>query len=101
MAPARETIRTRIVESNSFLYQVVSIGKEKKVMAAPTPINRRLISIQEAATYTSLSVNTLYKMISRRAIPFVKVGRLVKFDLAKLDEWITKQTVMPMPEKRG
>jgi excisionase family DNA binding protein len=62
-------------------------------------IQRRLITIQEAATYTDLAVDTLYKMVSQRRIPFVKVGRLVKFDLAHLDEWIKQKTVMPMPPK--
>ncbi len=68
-------------------------------MARPEPIARRLISIQEASDYTSLAVNTLYKMVNQRRIPYVKVGRLVKFDLAQLDEWINQQTVMPMVPK--
>jgi len=60
---------------------------------------RRLIAIQEAAEYTGLSPHTLYTMVSQRRIPFVKVGRLVKFDLDLLDRWIKQNTVMPMPEK--
>ena len=68
-------------------------------MARPEPIARRLISIQEASDYTSLAVNTLYKMVNQRRIPYVKVGRLVKFDLAQLDTWIKEQTVLPMPKK--
>lgn len=65
------------------------------------PIKRRLLNIQEVAEYTGLSVHTLYTMVSQRRIPFpyVKVGRLIKFDLRKLDEWIAEKTVMPMPEK--
>ncbi len=68
-------------------------------MALAERLKRRLISIQEASEYTSLSVHTLYKMVNQRRIPYVKVGRLVKFDLAHLDEWIKQQTVMPMPPK--
>lgn len=59
----------------------------------------RLVSIQDAAAYTNLSPHTLYTMVSQRRIPFVKVGRLVKFDLDLLDKWIKQQTVMPMPPK--
>ena len=62
---------------------------------------RRLVSIQDAAEYTGLSVDTLYKMTSQRRIPFVKVGRLTKFDLGLLDAWIKQNTIMPMPEKRA
>lgn len=61
---------------------------------------RRLLDIQDVAGYTGLSVHTLYTMVSQRRIPFVKVGRLVKFDLALLDAWIAKKTVMPITSHR-
>jgi len=59
----------------------------------------RLISIREAAGYTGLAVPTLYTMVSQRRIPYVKVGRLTKFRVDLLDDWIKQNTVMPMPEK--
>lgn len=60
-------------------------------------ISRRLLSVQEAAQYTGLSPHTLYAMVSQRRIPFVKMGRLVKFDQRLLDAWIKQNTVMPRP----
>ena len=62
-------------------------------------IPRRLVTSHETAGYTGLSVHTLYTMVSQRRIPFVKVGRLVKFDVDLLDKWIKQNTVMPMPSK--
>lgn len=62
---------------------------------------RRLITIQEAEEYTGLSPHTLYAMVSQRRVPYVKVGRLVKFDQAMLQAWIKQHTVMPMPSKAG
>lgn len=62
---------------------------------------QRLVSIKEAAVYTGLSPYTIYTMVSQRRIPFVKMGRLVKFDLELVDKWIQQQTVMPMPSKRA
>ena len=70
-------------------------------MKPSEPLKRRLISIQETSDYTGVPVNTLYKWVGQRKIPHVKMGRLVKFDPVKLDEWIKLQTVMPMPEKRS
>jgi len=67
---------------------------------AGQPIRPRLVSIQDCALYLGLSVHTLYTMVSQRRIPFVKVGRLVKFDLALLDAWIAKRTVMPIASNR-
>ncbi|WP_447600250.1 helix-turn-helix domain-containing protein [Nitrospira sp. Nam80] len=59
-------------------------------------IMKRLYSVAEVAEYTGLSIHTLYTMVSQRRIPFVKVGRLTKFDLVMLDAWIDKNTVLPM-----
>ena len=64
-------------------------------------IKPRLVTIHEAAEYTGLAVDTLYKMVNQRRIPFVKVGRLVKFDIGMLDEWIQQHTIMPMPTKHS
>jgi excisionase family DNA binding protein len=69
-----------------------SVGKD-------SPIINRLISVKEVAVYTGLAPDTLYTMVSQRRIPFVKVGRLTKFDLGLLDAWIKQRTVMPMPTK--
>lgn len=64
-------------------------------------IKPRLVTIHEAAVYTGLAVDTLYKMVNQRRIPFVKVGRLVKFDIGMLDDWIQQHTIMPMPPKHS
>ena len=60
-----------------------------------------LITIREAARYTGIKATTLYRWVNQRKIPHIKMGRLVKFDPIKLDEWIKQQTVMPMPERKG
>lgn len=55
--------------------------------------------MEEAHQYTGLSTHTLYTMVSQRRIPYVKVGRLTKFDKDLLDAWLKQNTVMPMPER--
>jgi excisionase family DNA binding protein len=65
-------------------------------MNSESPIERRLLTISETAQYIGLSVHTLYTMTSQRRIPFVKCGRLTKFDRETLDKWIKQQTVMPV-----
>ena len=56
-------------------------------------MNRRLLDIKEVADYTGLSVHTLYTMVSQRRIPYVKMGRLTKFDREEIDKWITGHSV--------
>lgn len=63
-------------------------------------LTRRLLDIQDVAGYTGLSVHTLYTMVSQKRIPYVKVGRLVRFDLGMLDGWTKQHTVMPMAQRR-
>ena len=57
------------------------------------PITARLLDIREVAIYTGLSVHTLYAMVSQRRVPFVKMGRLTKFDREELDKWIASHAV--------
>ncbi len=59
-----------------------------------------LLTIQEVSKIIGVSKHTLYKMVSQRRIPYVKVGRLTKFDVTLLDQWLKQHTVMPMPERR-
>ena len=61
-----------------------------------SPMTRRLLNIKEVADYTGLSPYTLYTMVSQRRIPFVKLGRLTKFDRYELDRWISRQSVKPI-----
>ena len=61
--------------------------------AEHAPIAPRLLDIQQVATYTDLSVHTLYTMVSQRRIPFVKMGRLTKFDREEIDKWIARNSV--------
>ena len=63
---------------------------------ASQPITRRLFTIRKVAEYTGLSVRTLYRMVSQRRIPFVKMGRLVKCDLKAMDAWIERHSVKPL-----
>lgn len=67
-----------------------STSKETPVIA------RRLLNVHEVAEYTGLSVHTVYSMVSKRRIPYVKVGRLTKFDRKAIDLWIEKNSVKPM-----
>ncbi len=56
-------------------------------------MEKRLVGVKEAAEYLDISTNTLYTWVSQRRIPHIKVGRLVKFDLNKLDQYIELNTI--------
>ena len=56
-------------------------------------MNKRLININELSQYIGLSTSTIYSWVSQRRIPFVKCGRLTKFDLQRIDDWIKESSV--------
>lgn len=69
-------------------------------------MNQRLLNVKEVSELTGLSKNTIYCWVSQRRIPFVKCGRLTKFDLQKIDEWIEENSVEeqkfePIRERRS
>lgn len=59
-------------------------------------LSSRLLTMKEAAVYLKIPLNTLYKMVGLRKIPFVKLNRLVHFDKDLLDQWIKERTQMPI-----
>ena len=54
-----------------------------------------LLSVDEAATYLKIAAWTLRHWVSQRKIPFVRLGRLVRFRQADLDAFISKNIVRP------
>jgi excisionase family DNA binding protein len=60
---------------------------------------RRLLDIKEASHYIGLRADTVYRMVSHRRIPFVKVGRRTMFDVQLLNGWLAENTVLPIPRK--
>jgi excisionase family DNA binding protein len=53
-------------------------------------MDKKFVSPDELAQYLDISVNTVYSWVCLRKIPFIKMGRLVKFDLRKIDDLISE-----------
>ena len=56
---------------------------------------KRLINVSELSELTGLSIHTLYNWVSQKRIPFVKAGRLTKFDIRVIEKWIESISVVP------
>jgi excisionase family DNA binding protein len=59
------------------------------------PLRSRLLTPSEVAEYLGIALPTVYTMCSQRRIPYVKVGRLNKFDVKQIEGWLAKNTVLP------
>jgi len=55
-------------------------------------VERRLIGVEEVAHMLDMSKDTIYKWACQRKIPSVKCGRLTKFDLQEIDNWIKRNS---------
>ena len=56
-------------------------------------MEKRYLSPKELSVYTGLSVFTIYLWIRQRKIPVIKISRLVKFDIRKIDNWLQKNEI--------
>lgn len=63
----------------------------------PTFVARgaRLLTVRQAAEYLGTTAATLYTKIWRREIPFIKLGRSVRFDVTDLDQLIAQSKIVP------
>ncbi len=57
--------------------------------------SHRTWSNDEAADYIGCTPDTLRVWVSKRKVPFTKVGRLTRFRQEDLDEWLAGRTVRP------
>jgi len=70
-----------------------AVGEHRKAPeATSTP---RLLTVQEAARYLAVSVSTLYGWVWQRRVPFVKVGRALRFDLDDLKRFVEDNKQRP------
>lgn len=52
-----------------------------------------LLGIKELAKYLGITEGTLYSWVCQRKIPYLKVGRLVKFDMRKIEKWLEERSI--------
>lgn len=53
----------------------------------------QLVNVNEAAHFLAVSPSTLYGWVWQRRIPFVKVGRAVRFDMADLERFVAQNRI--------
>ncbi len=56
-------------------------------------MEKRFLGIKELANYLGIAQGTVYVWVCHRKIPYLKVGRLVKFDLRKIEKWVEEKSV--------
>lgn len=63
-----------------------------EVKAKPTEnANKGLLTPAEVGDLLNVKVSTVYSWVSTEQIPFVKLGRLIRFDFKDVMAWVGKQ----------
>jgi len=67
--------------------------KEATESKGTTKPHSELVGIAEAARLLSVSVSTLYGWVWQRRIPFVKLGRALRFEVSDLQAFVRQNRV--------
>lgn len=54
---------------------------------------KKILNFTETASYLNVKQSWLRMAIFKKSIPFIKVGRLIRFDLDQLNEWLSKNSI--------
>ncbi|MDD5679935.1 MAG: helix-turn-helix domain-containing protein [Candidatus Omnitrophica bacterium] len=52
-----------------------------------------LIDKNKIAEYLGVKPSTIYAWVNQKRLPYIKVGRLLKFDIRDIDAWIQEHKV--------
>lgn len=51
-------------------------------------LSDRWLSVEEVAKYLGISKETVYRWLEKKKIPAHKIGKLWKFQLSEVDNWV-------------
>lgn len=88
----RKASHLEIVRGNS-LHRESQLDSTSEVA-----VREGLLTVQKAAQYLAVSVSTLYGWVWQRRIPFVKIGRALRFDPHDLKAFIETNKHVPRKE---
>lgn len=62
-------------------------------------MSKRWMSVDEIAEHLQIKRETVYKWVTNKGMPSQKVGRLLRFQLDEIDEWVRSGGAAEPPSK--
>ena len=56
-------------------------------------VEKRFLNMDECSQYVGITKGTLYVWVCRRKIPYLKVGKLIKFDIRTIETWMNSKQI--------
>ena len=73
-------------------------GEQSRELATPPSTTKLpLLDVAGVALALCTTRRHVQRLVTERRIPFMKVGRFVRFDPAELELWLDAQRVNPVP----
>ena len=55
-------------------------------------IEERWVGVEDVATHLRVAKDSVYRWIDKRGLPAHRVGRLFRFKLSEIDEWVRQDS---------
>ena len=59
--------------------------------------SERWVGVDDVAAHLGVAKDSVYRWIDERGLPAHRVGRLFRFKLSEIDEWVRQDNAMPAP----
>ncbi|MEW6170762.1 MAG: helix-turn-helix domain-containing protein [Candidatus Omnitrophota bacterium] len=56
-------------------------------------MEKRFLGIVELSQYLGLTKGSLYVWVCHKRIPYLKIGKLIKFDIIEIEKWLKDKRV--------
>ena len=51
-------------------------------------MSKNLLDVDQAAAHLAVTPRFIRRLVAQRRVPYLKVGRFIRFDVADLDDWL-------------
>lgn len=58
-------------------------------------MSKQYMSLKELSEHFSIPTSTLYRWVNERKLPYYKVGKMLRFDVWEMTQWISAFKVAP------
>ena len=78
----------------------MDVQLDRSTKTCATQATAPLLTIDAVAEALSVTRRHVQRLVAERRIPFLKVGRFIRFDPAALNVWLEEQRVEAAPSAR-
>lgn len=77
----------------------LSIPQKTKGMVMNSHAYPHLLTVNDLSVLLNKSPKAIYELVHRRRIPYLKIGASLRFDRARIEEWLEANSVEPLEKE--